>query len=59
MGPAPEIKMKAMRLTCHKTSMDLVIEFPGEWVVPGQCLGPSPQFFMGAASEQGAQTVRP
>ena len=58
MGPAPEIKMKAMRLTCHKTSMDLVIEFPGNRVVPRQRLGPSPQFFVGTTLEQGAQTVR-
>ena len=47
--------MKAMTLTSHAAAMDLMIEFPGNRVVPGQCLGPIPQFFMGASSKQGAQ----
>ena len=46
-----------MTLTSHAAAMDLVIEFPGNGVVPRQCLGPIPQFFMRAASEEGAQTV--
>ena len=46
-----------MRLTSHSAAMDLVIQLPGNRVVPGQCLGPIPQFFVGAASEQGAQTI--
>ena len=44
-----------MTLTSHATSMDLMIQFPGNRVVPGQCLGPISQFFMSASSEQGAQ----
>ena len=45
-----------MGLTRHATAMDLMIEFPGDRVVPRQRFGPIPQFFMGAASEQGAET---
>ena len=37
--------------------MDLMVEFPGHGVVPWQRFGPIPQFFMGTASEEGAQTV--
>ena len=55
-GPHPK-KMKAIRLTSHATAMDLVVEFPGDRVVPGQRFGPISQFFMGASPEQGAQTV--
>ena len=49
--------MKAITLTSHSASMDLMVEFSGDRVVPRQCLGPIPQFFMSAASEEGAQTV--
>ena len=45
-----------MTLTSHAAAMDLVVEFPGNRVVPGQCLGPIPQFLMGASPEQGAET---
>ena len=45
-----------MGLTRHATAMDLMVEFPGNGVVPRQRFGPIPQFFMGTASEQGAQT---
>ena len=45
-----------MGLTRHATAMHLMIEFPGDRVVPRQRFGPTPQFFMGAASEQGAET---
>ena len=45
-----------MTLTSHAAAMDLVVEFPGNRVVPGQCLGPIPQFLMGTSSEEGAQT---
>ena len=48
--------MKAIRLTSHTTSMDLVIQFPGNGVVPRQRFGPRSQLFMGATSEQGAET---
>ena len=36
--------------------MNLVIEFPGDRVVPRQRFGPIPQFLMSAASEEGAET---
>ena len=48
--------MKAIKLTSHATAMDLVIEFPGDRVVPRQRFGPIPQFLMSAASEGGAET---
>ena len=46
-----------MRLTSHAAAMDLVVEFPGDRVVPGQRSGPIPQLLMGTASEEGAQTI--
>ena len=46
-----------MTLTSHTAAMDLVVEFPGNRVVPRQRFGPIPQFLMGAASEEGAQTI--
>ena len=46
-----------MTLTSHASAMDLVIEFPGNGVVPRQRFSPIPQFFMRAATEKGAQTV--
>ena len=47
---------KQMGLTSHAAAMDLMIQFPGNGVVPRQCLGPIPQFFMGTSPEQGVQT---
>ena len=47
--------MKAIRLTSHATAMDLVVEFPGDRVVPRQRFGPISQFLVGASSEEGAQ----
>ena len=46
-----------MTLTSHATSMDLMIQFPGNGVVPRQRFGPIPQFLVGASSKQGAQTI--
>ena len=43
-------------LTRHATAMDLMVEFPGDRVVPWQRLGPIPQLFVSAASEEGAET---
>ena len=43
-----------MGLTRHATAMDLVIQAPGNRMVPGQRFSPIPQFFVGAASEEGA-----
>ena len=53
MGPWKKAKI---RLTRHATAMNLVIEFPGDRVVPRQRFGPIPQFLMSAASEEGAET---
>ena len=47
--------MKAIKLTRHATTMDLMIEFPGDRVVPRQRFGPIPQLFVGTSSEEGAQ----
>ena len=41
-----------MTLTSHTASMDLMIQFPGDGVVPRKRFGPGSQFFMGAATEQ-------
>ena len=45
-----------MGLTRHATAMHLMIEFPGDRMVPRQRFGPIPQFLMSAASEEGAET---
>ena len=45
-----------MGLTRHPTVMDLMIQAPGNGVVPRQHFGPVPQFLMGTSSEQGGQT---
>ena len=45
-----------MGLTRHATTMHLVIQFPGDRVVPLERFGPIPQFLMSAASEEGAET---
>ena len=49
--------MKAIKLTSHTASMDLMVEFPGDRVVPRERLGPIPQLFMGAATEQRAEQL--
>ena len=41
-----------MKLTSHTRSMDLMVEFPGDGVVPRERFGPIPQLFMRAATEQ-------
>ena len=38
--------------------MHLVIQFPGDRVVPRERLGPIPQLFVGAASKQRAEQFR-
>ena len=45
-----------MKLTSHATAMDLVIEFPGDRVVPRERFSPRSQFFVGTSAEQGAET---
>ena len=49
--------MKAMKLTSHTTAMDLMIEFPGNGVVPRERFSPRSQFFMSASSEEGTKFV--
>ena len=44
--------MKAVKLTSHTTSMHLVIQFPGNRVVPRERLGPIPQLFMRTSAKQ-------
>ena len=46
-----------MKLTSHTASMDLVIQFSGDGVVPRERFGPIPQLFMGAATEQRAEQL--
>ena len=46
-----------MKLTSHAASMDLVIQFPGDRVVPRERFGPIPQLFVGAASKQCLETL--
>ena len=46
-----------MKLTSHAASMHLVIQFPGDRVVPRERLGPIPQLFMGAATKQRAEQL--
>ena len=45
-----------MKLTSHATSMDLMIQFPGNGMVPRQRFGPRSKLFVGASSEEGAET---
>ena len=55
--PTPgQWKKSKMGLTSHATAMNLMVELPGDRVVPRQRFGPIPQFLMGAASEEGAET---
>ena len=46
-----------MKLTSHATSMDLMIQFPGNGMVPRERFRPRSQFFMGAATEQRAEQL--
>ena len=46
-----------MTLTSHAASMHLVIQFPGDGMVPRERFRPISQLFMGAATEQRAETL--
>ena len=46
-----------MKLTSHATAMDLMIQFPGDGMVPRERFRPIPQLFMGAATEQRAEQL--
>ena len=55
--PTPgQWKKSKMGLTSHSTAMNLVIQAPGNGVVPRQRFSPIPQLFVSASPEQGAQT---
>ena len=58
MYPRPGDK-KAIGLISHSTAMNLMIQSPGDGMVPGQCLGKISYLLEGAPSEQGAYTVFP
>ena len=47
--------MKAIKLTSHAASMNLMVEFPGNGMIPRQRFGPGSQFLMGASLKHGAQ----
>ena len=49
--------MKAIKLTSHTASMDLVIQFPGDGVVPRERFSPRSQLFVGTATEQRAEQL--
>ena len=49
------MEKKQMGLTRHSAAMDLMVEFPGDRVVPRQRFRQIPQLFMSTSSEQGAQ----
>ena len=46
-----------MKLTSHTAAMDLMIQFPGDGMVPRERFGPIPQLFVGAATEQRLKTL--
>ena len=46
-----------MKLTSHTAPMHLVIQFPGDRVVPRERLGPIPQLFVGTPAEQRAKQL--
>ena len=46
-----------MKLTSHATSMDLMIQFPGNGMIPRERFGPIPQLFMRTATEQRLETL--
>ena len=46
-----------MTLTSHTASMDLVIQFSGDGVVPRERFRPIPQLFMRTATEQRAEQL--
>ena len=46
-----------MKLTSHAASMDLVIQFPGDGMVPRERFRPIPQLFMSTASKQRAEQL--
>ena len=49
--------MKAIKLTSHTAAMHLMVEFPGDRVVPRERFGPVPQLFVGTATEQRAEQL--
>ena len=46
-----------MKLTSHAAAMHLVIEFPGNGMVPRERFRPGSQFFVRASAEQRLETL--
>ena len=46
-----------MKLTSHAASMDLMIQFPGNGMIPRERFGPLSQLFMRTATEQRLETL--
>ena len=46
-----------MKLTSHTAAMHLVIQCPGNGVVPRERFGPRSQLFVGTSSEQCLKTL--
>ena len=46
-----------MKLTSHAASMDLVIQFPSDRVVPRERFRSRSQLFVGTSSEEGTETL--
>ena len=44
-----------MTLTSHTAAMDLMVEFPGNGMVPREGFGPIPQLFVRTTTEQRAE----
>ena len=44
-----------MKLTSHAATMHLMVQFPGDRVVPRERFGPLSQLLMGAAAKQRAE----
>ena len=46
---------KTMTLTSHTASMDFMVQFPGDGMIPRERLGPRSQLLMRTASKQCAE----
>ena len=46
-----------MKLTSHTASMHLMVQFPGNGMVPRERFGPIPQLFMGTSAKQRAEQL--
>ena len=46
-----------MKLTSHTATMDLMVQFPGDRMVPRERFGPIPQLFMRTSAKQRAEQL--